>query len=37
VIADPQNWFLESNNANNGTWTDIRISGNTVTVLRQPY
>jgi Lysyl oxidase len=37
VIADPQNWFLESNNANNGTWTDIKISGNTVTVLRQPY
>jgi len=37
VIADPQNWFLESNNANNGTWTDIKISGNSVTVLRQPY
>jgi hypothetical protein len=37
VVADPQNWFLESNDANNSTWTDIRITGNTVTVLRQPY
>ncbi len=37
VIADPSNWFLESNENNNGTWTDIKIAGNTVTVLRQPY
>jgi Lysyl oxidase len=35
VIADPYNWFLETNNANNGTWTNIRLSGGgtSVTVL----
>ena len=27
VIADPHNWFLETNDANNGTSTDIRLSG----------
>lgn len=35
VIADPYNWFLETNDANNATWTDIHISGSgtKVTVL----
>jgi hypothetical protein len=35
VIADPQNWFLETNDANNSTWTDIRLSsgGTKVTVI----
>jgi hypothetical protein len=27
VIADPYNWFLETNDANNSTSTDIRLSG----------
>ena len=35
VIADPNNWFLETNDANNSTSTDVRISGGgtKVTVL----
>ena len=31
--ADQANWFDESNNANNVTYTDIRITGTNVTVL----
>jgi hypothetical protein len=27
VIADPYNWFLETNDTNNSTWTKISISG----------
>jgi hypothetical protein len=26
--ADAQNWFAESNEANNGTWTDLQLKGN---------
>jgi hypothetical protein len=35
VIADPYNWFSETNNSNNATWTNIRLSGGgtSVTVL----
>ena len=25
TTADPQNWFLESNEANNGTWTELQL------------
>ena len=33
VTADPRNWFLESNNANNRAFRTVRITGNTVTAL----
>jgi hypothetical protein len=33
--ADWDNWFTESNENNNSAWTDIRINGNTVTVLAE--
>ena len=29
AIADPLDWFQESNNSNNGTYTDINITGTT--------
>jgi len=29
AIADPSDWFQESNNSNNGTYTDISITGTT--------
>lgn len=32
VTADAPNWFAESNEANNTTWSDIQITGNTVAV-----
>ncbi len=35
VTADYYGWFTESNDGNNHTWTDIRISNGTVTILRQ--
>jgi hypothetical protein len=31
--ADPTGWYQESNEANNSTWTDIRISNNSVKLL----
>lgn len=34
VTADDSNWFLESDETNNFTWADLRITGTTVTVLR---
>jgi hypothetical protein len=34
ATADAANWFLEANNANNFTWVDIQISGNSVSVIR---
>lgn len=34
LTADGDNWFLEGNEANNFTWTDIQITGSTVTVVR---
>jgi hypothetical protein len=33
ATADPGGWFSESNETNNVTWTDVRITGNTLTVL----
>jgi hypothetical protein len=33
VLTDPQNWFVETSNTNNNTYSDIRIIGNTVTKL----
>ncbi len=33
-VADPSNWFQETNNTNNRTWVDLRITSNGVTVLR---
>jgi lysyl oxidase len=34
ATADAANWFSESNNTNNFTWVDIKISGNSVSVKR---
>lgn len=34
-VADKARWFRESNPTNNTTWTDLRISGGSVTVLQQ--
>lgn len=34
LTADGDNWFLEGNEGNNFTWTDIQITGSTVTVVR---
>ena len=34
LTADRNNWFLESNEANNFTWADINITGSTVTVVQ---
>lgn len=31
--ADPQGWYVETNDANNRTFADIRISGSSVTLL----
>jgi hypothetical protein len=28
TTADPQNWFLESNESNNGTWTELQLKSN---------
>lgn len=28
TAADPQNWFVESSDTNNGTWTDLQLKGN---------
>jgi hypothetical protein len=27
TTADPQNWFTESNDANNATWADLQLKG----------
>jgi Lysyl oxidase len=35
ATADPQHWFLESNNSNNTTWVDIQLSGDQVSVLKR--
>jgi Lysyl oxidase len=35
ATADQADLFLESNNANNSTWVDLRIDANGVTVLRK--
>ena len=38
ATADPQHWFLESDNSNNFTWVNIRLSGNQVSVSKHgPY
>jgi lysyl oxidase len=34
AAADAANWFSETNNANNFTWVDIQISGNSVSVIQ---
>ena len=33
AIADPANWFAETNNANNSTWVNIRLTNSGVSVL----
>ena len=33
ATADPVNWFIEANDANNSTWTELRIRGGSVSVL----
>jgi hypothetical protein len=35
ATADKAGWFLEEDESNNFTWTDLRINGSTVTVLEQ--
>jgi hypothetical protein len=35
ATADAANWFSETNNSNNFTWTEIQISGSSVSVIRQ--
>jgi len=34
ATADAPDWFSETNNTNNFTWVDIRISGDSVSVRR---
>ena len=34
ATADADNWFSESNNSNNFTWVNIRLSGDSVSVIR---
>lgn len=34
ATADAQNWFVEKNNTNNHTWINIKLSGNSVSVVR---
>jgi hypothetical protein len=33
ATADPANWFAETNNANNGTWVNIKLTGSGVRVV----
>lgn len=33
VTSDQANWFQEENDSNNAAWTDVRISGNSVSVV----
>ena len=33
ATADADNWFAETNNANNGTWVDLRLTGAGVRVV----
>ena len=33
AIADPANWFAETNNANNSTWVDLKLTGAGVRVV----
>lgn len=33
VLTDPKNWFVETSNTNNNTFSDIKITGNTVRKL----
>jgi hypothetical protein len=33
ATADPANWFAETNNANNGTWVDLKLTGSGVRVV----
>jgi hypothetical protein len=35
ATADSTGWFQESNNANNATWADLQIEGNSVTIIRR--
>ena len=35
ATADSANWFSEESDSNNSTWVDIRISGTSVSVIRQ--
>ena len=35
ATADKPNWFSETNDTNNFTWTEIQISGTSVSVIRQ--
>ncbi len=37
ATADPVNWFIEGNDANNSTWTDLRIRGGSVSVLASGF
>src|SRR5215218_8596208 len=33
ATADPANWFAETNNANNSTWVDLKLTGSGVRVV----
>jgi hypothetical protein len=33
AIADPANWFAETNNANNSTWVDLKLTGAGIRVV----
>jgi hypothetical protein len=33
ATADPANWFTETNNANNSTWVDLKLTGSGVRVV----
>ena len=33
ATADPANWFAETNNANNSTWADLKLTGSGVRVV----
>ena len=35
ATADPEHWFLESNNNNNSTWVNIQLNGNEVKVSKR--
>jgi hypothetical protein len=35
ATGDKSNQFLESNDTNNKTWVDLRISGSTVTIIKR--
>jgi Lysyl oxidase len=35
ATADPGRWFFETNEANNATWLDLKLTGSGITVLHQ--